>query len=79
MLKRLGIEPGEPFRPDERQRRILMCAADTGAAMVANMGFANRFDGRIPTAGGEQSRLANFSAVVGKVYWAVPSFRIAPA
>jgi hypothetical protein len=28
-----------------------MCAADTGAAMVANMDFANRFDGRIPAAG----------------------------
>jgi hypothetical protein len=46
MLKPLGLEPGKPFQPDERQRRILSKAADMGAAMMANMAFANRFDGR---------------------------------
>jgi hypothetical protein len=46
MLKPLGIAPGKPFRPDDRQQRILKDAAATGAAMVSNMAFANRFDGR---------------------------------
>lgn len=46
MLKPLGLAPGKPFQPDDRRRRILTRAADTGAAMVANMAFANRFDGR---------------------------------
>ncbi|WP_164635746.1 DUF1254 domain-containing protein [Rhodopseudomonas sp. BR0G17] len=46
MLKPLGLEPGKSFQPNERQRRILLKAADTGAAMMANMAFANRFDGR---------------------------------
>lgn len=44
MLEPLGIEPGEPFNPDARQRGILARAADTGAAMVANLAFANRFE-----------------------------------
>ncbi|UFN51619.1 DUF1214 domain-containing protein (plasmid) [Roseomonas sp. OT10] len=46
MIKPLGLEPGKPFRPDERQRRILARAAAMGAAMTANMAFANRFEGR---------------------------------
>jgi hypothetical protein len=46
MLKPLGLEPGKPFRPSERQRRVLAKAADTGHAMMINMAFANRFDGR---------------------------------
>src|SRR5262245_60815343 len=44
MLKPLGLEPGKPFKPDDRQQRILKDAAATGAAMVSNMAFANRFD-----------------------------------
>jgi hypothetical protein len=44
MLKPLGIEPGKPFMPDDRMRRILTDAATTGAAMVSNMAFANRFE-----------------------------------
>jgi hypothetical protein len=46
MLAPLGLVPGQPFHPDERQRAILVRAADTGAAMMANMAFANRFAGR---------------------------------
>jgi hypothetical protein len=46
MLKSLGLEPGKSFHPDERQRRILTKAAGTGSAMMINMAFANRFDGR---------------------------------
>src|SRR5262245_23556535 len=40
----LGIEPGNPFMPDDRMRRILTDAATTGAAMVSSMAFANRFE-----------------------------------
>jgi hypothetical protein len=46
MLKPLGLQPGKSFNPDERQRRILAKASETGAAMMANMAYANRFDGR---------------------------------
>jgi len=46
MIEPLGLAPGQPLEPDERQRRILAKAADTGAQMVANMAFANRFPGR---------------------------------
>jgi hypothetical protein len=46
MIEPLGFAPGKPFKPDDRQRRILTRAADTGAAMMANMAFANRFPGR---------------------------------
>jgi len=43
MLEPLGIAPGKPFQPDERQKQILARAAETGHAMVANLAFANRF------------------------------------
>jgi len=46
MIAPLGLAPGKPFAPDARQRGILEKAAVTGAEMVANMAFANRFDGR---------------------------------
>jgi hypothetical protein len=39
-LKDLGIVHGMPFNPDERQKKILTRAADTGAKMVANLAFA---------------------------------------
>jgi hypothetical protein len=45
MIAPLGLAPGKPLAPDARQRRILDKAAATGAAMVANMAFANRFVG----------------------------------
>jgi hypothetical protein len=43
MLEPLGIVPGKPFKPDDRQRKILARAAETGHAMVVNLAFANRF------------------------------------
>ena len=43
MLEPLGIVPGRPFRPDDRQREILTRAADMGHRMVVNLAFANRF------------------------------------
>ncbi len=39
-LKDLGLKHGEPFNPDERQKRILTRAAETGHKMVANLAFA---------------------------------------
>ena len=39
-LRGLGIEHGKPFNPDERQKRILTRAAETGHKMVANLAFA---------------------------------------
>ncbi len=41
-LRGLGIEHGQPFEPDARQRRILERAADTGHKMVMNLAFNNR-------------------------------------
>jgi hypothetical protein len=42
MLRSLGIEKGKPFRPDERQKKILTEAALVGEAMAK----ANDFDKR---------------------------------
>jgi hypothetical protein len=44
MLKPLGIEKGKPFRPDERQKRILAQAA----VVAEQMAKANSFDKRFP-------------------------------
>ena len=41
MLKPLGIEKGEPFKPDERQTRILTEAAFVGEAMAKANDFFN--------------------------------------
>ena len=42
MLKPLGIEKGKPFRPDERQKKILTEAAFVGEAMAKANDFAKR-------------------------------------
>jgi hypothetical protein len=44
MLRPLGIEPGKPFEPDERQSRILSEAAQVGELMART----NAFDKRLP-------------------------------
>jgi len=41
-MRRLGIEKGKPFNPDERAKRILQRAAKTAEAMVLSMAFDNR-------------------------------------
>lgn len=41
-MRRLGLNVGEPFQPDERARGILTRAAASGEAMVLSMAFANR-------------------------------------
>ena len=46
-LRRLGIEKGKPFEPDERALSILSRAADTGYAMVRTMAFDNRFENKL--------------------------------
>jgi hypothetical protein len=45
MLRPLGIEKGRPFRPDERQARILAEAAFAGEAMAKANDFHKRFAG----------------------------------
>ena len=45
MLQPLGIEKGKDFNPDERQKRILVDAAQTGEVMARTIGFAKRFEG----------------------------------
>jgi hypothetical protein len=45
MLKPLGIEKGQPFRPDERQKRLLTEAALVGEAMAKTNAFDKRFAG----------------------------------
>ena len=46
MLQKLGIEKGRPFKPDERQTKILKEALVVGEAMVK----ANDFDKRVKSA-----------------------------
>jgi hypothetical protein len=41
-LRDLGIEHGKPFNPNERQKRILIKAADIGHKMVVNYAFNHR-------------------------------------
>ncbi len=43
-LKRLGIEQGKPFNPDERQRRILLEAEKKGFAMSVALSSAREMD-----------------------------------
>jgi len=45
MLKPLGIEKGKPFKPDERQKKILIEAAFVGEAMAKANDFDKRFVG----------------------------------
>ena len=45
MLAPLGIEKGKPFKPDERQKRILTDAALVGEAMAKAGAFDKRFEG----------------------------------
>ncbi|MGC4016478.1 MAG: DUF1254 domain-containing protein [Luteolibacter sp.] len=44
-LKPLGIEKGKPFKPDERQKRILTEAAEAGFLMSQTISMAPRFEG----------------------------------
>jgi hypothetical protein len=44
MLKPLGIEKGKPFKPDERQTRLLTEAALIGEAMVKANDFSKRLE-----------------------------------
>jgi len=44
MLKPLGIEKGKPFRPDQRQVRILTDAAFVGEAMARANAYQKRFE-----------------------------------
>jgi len=41
-MRRLGIEKGKPFNPDERAKKILKRAAKTAEAMMMSMAFRNR-------------------------------------
>ncbi|MGI9255094.1 MAG: DUF1254 domain-containing protein [Thermomicrobiales bacterium] len=43
MLRPLGLIPGQPFAPDDRQRRSLTEGALVGHAMTQNLTYANRF------------------------------------
>ena len=45
MLKPLGIEKGKPFKPDERQKKILIEGAFVGEAMAKASLFDMRFPG----------------------------------
>lgn len=45
MLKALGISPGQEFKPDARQARILTEAAKTGDLMARTIAYEKRFEG----------------------------------
>lgn len=42
MLKPLGIEKGQPFKPDARQQKLLEQGATTGKLMAQSLAFDNR-------------------------------------
>lgn len=43
----LGIEKGKPFKPDERQKKMLEEAANVGELMARANGYAKRFPGSV--------------------------------
>jgi len=45
MLKPLGIVPGKPFQPDQRQSKILTDAAKVGELMARTIAFDKRYEG----------------------------------
>jgi hypothetical protein len=45
MLQPLGIEKGKPFTPTERQKQILIDAAQTGEVMARAIAYRKRFEG----------------------------------
>ncbi|MEM7283694.1 MAG: DUF1254 domain-containing protein [Pseudomonadota bacterium] len=79
MLKPLGIEVGEPFAPDERQKRILTDAALVGEAMAkANDFFNPRLEQshyvessawEIATSSPLDQKWENYDALDGRAAW----------
>ncbi len=79
MLKPLGIEKGKPFKPDERQRKILEEAALVGEAMAkANDFFNPRLEQshyvegsrwEIATTSPVDQRWENYDALDGRAAW----------
>lgn len=79
MLKPLGIEKGKPFKPNERQKRILTDAALVGEAMAKANDFFNPrleashyFDGshwEIATVSPPNQRWENYDALDGRAAW----------
>jgi hypothetical protein len=79
MLKPLGIEKGQPFAPDERQKKILIEAALVGEAMAKANDFYNPrleqshyHDGsawEIDTVSPPNQRWENYDALDGRAAW----------
>lgn len=79
MLKPLGIEKGKPFKPDERQKRILTEAALVGEAMAKANDFYNPrleqshyHDGsawEIATVCPPDQRWKNYDSLDGRAAW----------
>ncbi len=79
MLRPLGIRRGEPFNPDERQKRILIDAALVGEAMAKANDFANNrlpqahyYDGshwEIATRSPSDQRWEDHEALDGRAAW----------
>jgi hypothetical protein len=79
MLKPLGIEKGKPFKPNERQKKILIEAALVGEAMAkANDFFNPRLEAshyhegsmwEIATVSPPDQRWENYDALDGRAAW----------
>lgn len=79
MLKPLGIEKGKPFKPDERQKKILTEATLVGEAMAKANDFSNTrleqshyYKGshwEIATASPPDQRWENYDALDGRAAW----------
>lgn len=64
-LRRLGIEAGQPFEPDERAQAILQRAAGGGHDIVRAIAFHNRFDGKFVYEDRQWEKLFHYTDPVG--------------
>lgn len=69
LLKPLGIEPGKPFNPDERQKKILADAAHFGWIMAQTISYAPRFKDIIYYPGTQWEWVLELDPTLQKDFW----------
>ncbi len=69
LLKPLGIEPGKPFNPDERQKMILSDAAHFGWVMAQAISYAPRFEGIVYYPGTRWEWVLELDPSLREAFW----------